>query len=354
MRLKFVSMAKAIAIVLMVLAHSGFSRFGSRLISMFHMPLFFFFAGYCFKESYLSDFAAFAGKKVRGLYWPYVKWSLLFLAFHNVLFHLNIYNGSFGWRGTVSQLYGPADFIRHAVHVVTGMWDEEQLLGGYWFLKTLFLSSFIAFFAIKCFRNAFFAVLLLVLAAMGLSGLGFQIPYFRVGANEALGALFFCIGHLDAKYKFDERIPWWFPPIAAVLVLVGTFCWPASFTTVAWWETIPWVASAASTVICISAFCRWLEGKNFAGKALLVYVGDNTLPILTWHFLAFKLVSVLIICSYGLPVERLAEFPVISEYAAKGWAWAYCTAGVVLPVTATRLLDCRRVRSPGGGARRAP
>ena len=48
-----VSIAKGIAIILMVLAHTRFSEYGNYWINMFHMPLFFFFAGYCFKDKYL-------------------------------------------------------------------------------------------------------------------------------------------------------------------------------------------------------------------------------------------------------------------------------------------------------------
>lgn len=54
MRNNSISIAKAIAIMLMVLAHTQFSDYGNKVINMFHMPLFFFFSGYCMKESYLE------------------------------------------------------------------------------------------------------------------------------------------------------------------------------------------------------------------------------------------------------------------------------------------------------------
>lgn len=57
--------------------------------------------------------------------------------------------------------------------------------------------------------------------------------------------------------------------------------------------------------------------------ATLEFIGQNTLTILTWHFLSFKVVSLIIIKIYDLPIERLSEFPVISEYATKGWWVAY-------------------------------
>lgn len=79
MRDNSISIAKAIAILLMVLAHTYFSQYGNQWINMFHMPLFFFFAGYCFKEKYLLQPKVFLHKRVDGLYKPFVNWSVVFL-----------------------------------------------------------------------------------------------------------------------------------------------------------------------------------------------------------------------------------------------------------------------------------
>jgi len=145
---------KAFAIILMVTAHAGFYHEGQVFINMFHMPVFFFCSGYCFKEKYLADAPrTFAVRKVKGLYYPYVKYGLLFLALHNVFFYLNIYNSEYGFYGLVSALYGWQDFAKHAFNIVTRMSGDEQLLGGYWFLHTLFFASFLAYEAIKRCKN---------------------------------------------------------------------------------------------------------------------------------------------------------------------------------------------------------
>lgn len=95
-----VAIAKAIGILLMVAAHAGIPDIFSRLIVMFHMPLFFFMSGYCFKKVYLSSSSMmFINKRLKGLYVPFVKWSLLFLLLHNIFYWLNIYNGEYGFNG---------------------------------------------------------------------------------------------------------------------------------------------------------------------------------------------------------------------------------------------------------------
>ena len=109
---------------------------------LFAVPLFFFTSGVFYKPSTdWKSLYAFAVKRVRGLYLPFVKWSLLFLALHNVLFHLNIYNDVYGFRGQVSTLYAWVDFGKKAVGAVCLMQTTEQLVGAFWFLRALFLAS---------------------------------------------------------------------------------------------------------------------------------------------------------------------------------------------------------------------
>lgn len=136
-----VNISKGIAIILMVIAHTGFSQFGDQWINMFHMPLFFFFAGYCFKHKYLADIRSFVSRRVRGLYIPFVKYGLIFLLLHNVFFLLNIYNEEVLFNDIALHPYTLQEFIARGFRIITSMQREEQLLGGYWFLRSLFWAS---------------------------------------------------------------------------------------------------------------------------------------------------------------------------------------------------------------------
>ena len=99
-----------------------------------------------------------------------------------------------------------------------------------------------------------------------------------------------------------------------------------------------------------SAFSQCEHSKI---KQFLVYVGNYTFIVLTWHFLSMKLVSFMLIAIYGLPMKRLSEFPVIEEYARQGWWIAYLVVGVAVPVIWTyyyhlfkdRLMNCSANKS---------
>lgn len=62
-----VSIAKAIGIFLMVLGHAGLWDSALNYIAMFHMPLFFFMSGFCFKEKYLTDISTFVKTNHRSM-----------------------------------------------------------------------------------------------------------------------------------------------------------------------------------------------------------------------------------------------------------------------------------------------
>lgn len=145
---------KALGITMMVMIHACSDKMPciphfSSLVVMFHMPLFFIASGYCFKEKYLSIPRQYIYNKVKGIYWPYVKWSLLFLLLHNVCFNLHLYSDQYGWKEYVSHLYAPSEFLGLATSIIFKMQGHEQLLGGYWFMNALFFGSLIVWLVIR-------------------------------------------------------------------------------------------------------------------------------------------------------------------------------------------------------------
>lgn len=132
---------KALGIILMVIGHCGCSI--PQLVPfiyMFHMPLFFFVSGYCFSRDNLMCPCKYAIKKIKSIYWPYVKWGILFILLHNFFCNLHIYD---------NELYSGKEMIVRIFYNSYQMADTEQLLGGYWFLAALFTGTFVAWILLK-------------------------------------------------------------------------------------------------------------------------------------------------------------------------------------------------------------
>ena len=147
-----VSAAKACAILLMVAGHSRLPGYFQDYLGMMRMPVFFIMSGYCFKMKYLDDAKTFIKRRFTGIWWPYVKWGLVFLVLHNVLFHLNIYNDVYGFGGSTSHLYTWQEFLKNGVKTLCFA-HKEQLLDGFWFLNALFWASLLGYVCIKYLRK---------------------------------------------------------------------------------------------------------------------------------------------------------------------------------------------------------
>lgn len=190
-----IDVAKGIAIILMVLAHTMFSSYWDSWINMFHMPLFFFVAGYCFKEKYLKDFKSFAWNRVKKIYWPFIKYCILFLLLHNFFYRINLYNDIYGWKGIVTHLYDLKEIIRRSFYIISQMECIEQLLGGFWFLKSFFFASIISFFAIKFSRRVVMVGIFLIMTML-LSYFQIRLGFINIGARELLCRNFYISGWL--------------------------------------------------------------------------------------------------------------------------------------------------------------
>lgn len=328
----YISIAKGIGIILMVAGHCRFPYLLD-FIYMFHMPLFFFISGWCFKIKYLSEFHNFCIRRIKGTYIPFLKWGLLFILLHNIFYHLNIYNDQFGYAGQVSHLYSLNEHIKHAIIGCGLFLYPEELLGGYWFLVQLFWGSLIGFLSIKFIKNPYIsASILLVISFIIKLYINKTIPFTGIGSITFLSASFFVYGFAFRNNHFK------FSPLIIIscflMVLTGSFFWNTTMQTYTHFNVLPYAVTGVFGSIMIIEIAKLFDNRsndNNRVKVFLIFAGENSLTILTWHFLSFKLVSLLIINIEGYPTEMLAMFPVI-ENAPLPYTILYLIIGVALPL----------------------
>lgn len=348
-----VTIAKAIAIISMVLFHAGGPAILTKYGSMYHMPLFFFMSGYCFKPEYLYESKKWFYKRVKGIYWPYVKWGIVFVLLHNVMLDFHIYSTVFEFNGKAMHYYPPQEMLKKLLSVCT-MHGTERLLGGFWFLRALFWGSIIFYVFRKVVNNALVGASILLVLTLLTSYFNWRIPYFHIGSSYIFAAFFIMVGHYMrfAQWKgtqLNERVVknWKLILLFAVVVGVGSVYWPAHLLHYKWNQVLPNAVTSILDTYIIFALGGWInewanETPNILVRKMkngirdfLVYTGDNTLNVLTWHFLSFKLVSLLIICLYSLSIDQLGDFPTISSYAQSGFWLLYWFAGVIIPILGT-------------------
>ena len=264
---------------------------------------------------------------MKGLYWPAIKWGLLFLVLHNVFFRLYLYTEN------TSYIYSCRALFTKACYIIVTMTHFEQLLGGFWFLHTLFWCSIISFFVIKYIPSRV-GVVALLLISVGLLAINIKAPYFDIGAREFMASLIFVCGYLYRKSNFKWEYSKHIYFIGIILVTLGTFFWKASmgwFPTMTWWKVLPWVSSAIFGTIAIYALSIRIN-KCKRLSPVFSFIGEHTLEILTWHLLCFKMVSYIIVIVYSQDLSHMADFPVIDYYSGQGWWIAYLVIGCGLPL----------------------
>lgn len=325
-----ISVAKGILITLVVIGHTDVCTELVNFIYLMHMPCFFFISGFLFNERYLTGIKGFIVKKIKGLYIPFVKWSLIFLCLHNLFYRLKLYKVEYGIEDFALRLF--------KIFTLTG---SEQLLGGFWFLKELLYASVIAILSMKLItmlkkrldnKTLISLSLLFTVLAYLASIAPFKIP--TIGSKTLLATAYFIAGYAFKSINFENSRTL-LTGIAGILLTIITSFFFNENTDVMGIALFKYFA-----ISVIASISTIYISKSIKGRAMHImdYVGKYTLEILTFHFISFKMVSLLVIAFCGLPIKQLADFPVI--YTGNDFLWiGYTLAGVALPIIIGRAID---------------
>lgn len=118
-RIDYFDTLRGIGIILMVMGHIGFGIAFDKYIHAFHMPLFFFVAGYFFTIKGGSSFLSFTMQSVKSLLVPYLVFCVLCQLLHY------IYAGEWSFKYFLLSL-------------VSSNHNRIDVAGAYWFLLCLF------------------------------------------------------------------------------------------------------------------------------------------------------------------------------------------------------------------------
>ena len=351
-----ISICKGMAIILMVMGHADCPGVLSKFLYEFHMPLFFITAGYFFSLRYLDDETTFVKKRLRGLYVPFVMWSVFFLCIHNLMFSIGILNEQYGnWTGGVTHPYTWHQAEQRLWNIVTAMGGyDEFLCGAFWFFRGLLVASLLYLLLYKVgvwlWRKTAHAgpegmalrlwiPLGVCLAALALAGWKSAenlkiITLVQGGYRDLMGCFFFGVGFLFHEWQHRYKPSWW-----STLLFVGVVGLFSVYAT----ANMNWRSSFEQFLsLPVPAICGFLMTFNIATlidrhdnrlRRSLVYIGDHTLPIFIFHIVSFKLVSVFKIMYYDMEWAQIGCHMVVHDHSADDWFWLpYTVVGVALPL----------------------
>ena len=358
-----ISIAKGIAIILMVIAHAEAPGWLCRFIFEFHMPLFFITAGYFFSTKYLHDEATFVKKRVKGLYVPFVKWAVFFLLIHNWMFDIGILNEVYGnEQGGVLHPWTAHQIQQNLWNIFTAMTGYDAFLcGAFWFFRGLFVASILYLIIYKVVdlgisrfprlaRTTPYLVCLIMLLLCGWKtweGLK-VINIVQGGYRDMIGCFFFGVGFIFRQYTdgYHKIMKHQYLTIPAT-ILFGIIVWFFSNYLTAnmnWRSTFQQFLSlpvpAILGFLMTYNISRWIDASKGWFKRFLVYLGDHTLNIFIFHIISYKVVSLIKIWYYGLDIRQIGCHMVIHDYSQQDYFWIlYTIAGVGIPLGGTWLWE---------------
>lgn len=156
------------------------------------------------------------------------------------------------------------------------------------------------------------------------------VPVIRIASQEFASAILFLSGYLFSK----NRVPLFSPVICLssfCLLCLDYFCWSTHMAQPFFDNSKIFLYLVIAIMVIWSLYSMTFNLlNNYHLFSFIELVGNNTLTILTWHFLSFKVVSCVIIVYYELPVQKLSDFPIINDYISQWWNILYFISAIIL------------------------
>ena len=289
-RIEWVDIAKGVAIILMCLGHRDIPESMNFWIFSFHMPLFFFLAGYTTRFESYASFGAYAKRKVRVLLVPYFVFSLCVDIFKIALYYGYYHRG--------------LDLYKLVVELFIG---KVQSL---WFIPTLFLIEIVSYGLNRLPKGKAPSALALTFLGYYLGQRFLEARLFWNFDVALVGLFFFWLAQHFKNSKINQRLTKGDVFLFGGALIAHAICLTTNaeinmfhkrfgFFPIFLFEGS--VGSIATLCVCV-----WLEKVSFL-RRFFVYLGRNTIPILAFHKnVGYVLLEIIFFRCWGLAYEENA------------------------------------------------
>ena len=330
-RIQWVDVYKGLAILSVVLGHSG-SPISASIYS-FHMAAFFFISGYTTRLERYS-FSELLTRRVRTLLLPFLAFNALFIALWTI-------SGALGGSKVFSVArVTPATFSAQIKSIVFFLNTPIEIGGATWFLIALFLAAILCKalhdFSQSC-RWPSWSVLALL------------TPIFWYFLDQArgrviwpydidiacIGAFFYYSGYLAREHRvLEDHIRTFY---AAPLSFLGL----AAFNSLYWVQVnFPGREFSSFWNLVLASSCGtyalyWLATtltRFQLLRRLLSRIGQESLAILAFHFLGFKLAFFALFLAGESPFSQMTS--IVPERSLNGFWMLFTTVAVVFSLGA--------------------
>lgn len=299
-RIEWIDIAKGIGIILVIVAHaeipykSSFNNevlFQRFFVYSFHMPLFFFLSGLCFKVNNNISFKTFLQKKAKGLMIPYLTFSIIWIIFESTV---AIYQNQFTFHFIKNEIVTYLLQVRY--HAI-------------WFLPCMFVLEIVFYVMVRLIDEKWFlifpTILLLLLGIMYRKYIDKNLPWNIDIIPMALP--FFLVGYLLKDKLLKVKIKAWtsialfmvFALLNQVTNYYNCKCFGEHFVDMYANSYCNYILFYISAFFGIASICALSCSIENTRHNSLSYIGKNTLVYFGIHQIIF-VVTTKIIYHFGL------------------------------------------------------
>ncbi len=272
-RIAWIDYGKAIAIYLVVLAHTAIYKPAEAFIYTFHMPFFFFMSGYLFSFEKYPSYLQFAKRRFKQLIIPYVIFNVI-----TYLLWLFVLRKVGDDAGETVSVFSP--LLAALVVNAKAMVHDIPL----WFLAALFLVENLYYLLYKNEKYNIIVTLTLFLLAFLNTYNKTRLPFCIDIALVAL--LFYHFGSVLRKYGDKIFKPYLFVLSAIITVAVFFLNGKVAMHTDSYNNIFLFVAGGAAGCYFMAYFCKKMY-DIFGESKIVQSVARNTLLICALHLIVF-------------------------------------------------------------------
>lgn len=321
-RISYWDIVKGIAIMCVVMGHSGIPNTALLyIINYFHMAIFFFVSGALYKEKNDNNPWLYIGKKLKSIYFPVVLYYVFFICIHNLLLHIDFYSTV----TNVTDVYGKEKYssvkiIENIFNAVCYGQNVEELTGALWFCFPFMMSLF--FFCIirkicLIFSNKkklYYALLILVSIILGLSGEILVVNHIQLAWRSEISLL--CMPIILCGFFFCKKLSVcisylsWYVALFCCFIMIFLYSDGFEISFAAGIISKPimfYFATFCGIYLCLFIGKLILKLK-YLGK-LFSYLGKQSFHIMALHFFSFKIVNIFDVIINRKPLLYIAAFP---------------------------------------------
>jgi len=338
-RMFYLDIARAIAIILMVCGHCDNWGSIANFVGLFHISCFMFISGYLFMDKDFIKFSEvfnYLKLKVWKLYKFYLKYEVLFFTLTNFFFLIGFYDQSVNYGAKfITPISSISQYMIGLIKIVLGM-GREPFCGAFWYIISLIfvtigyaIINYIANNQKIMSKNKLVNILTLLCFFIGcLMSEFMNIP--RVGPSFTL-MIIYHFGNL--AYRYREKIKFnnfYFALLSVIMLFVLNKVGFISMNNNSFSNPLFFLTCSTCGIYFVLWLSKFIEKTYILLSSLLLHIGKNTLIIMAFHFIGFKVAMFLQLLFDKISYNNLAYLTGYNNN--NGWYIIYVIMGVFFPL----------------------